>query len=278
MTDPTIDRLRRALHSGGHDVDPGPQGLDRIHAGINRRRRRRIIAPMAGVALATAVVTAVAVRPEHSHTTITTPPPQSSVPAATTPPPPSSTPPPPTTGTTPGSSIPPSTGPPNSVPSSTTPSSTTLSRCHTTDLAARLQALPGSAGAGQRFVALVLTNRSARTCTVTGYVGLQLLGASGQPLPTTTARSGIAPPRSIPLPPGGAASTTLHYSVVPGPGDAPTSPCQPVPVALLVTPPDETTQLSVDLAAPPGLGDQGVCEVGHLDVDPLVPGTSGSRG
>src|SRR4051794_16258260 len=61
-------------------------------------------------------------------------------------------------------------------------SAATPSECTTAQLAAQLK--PGSPGAGQRYATVVLTNRSATTCTERGYGGLALLGAPGQGVPT----------------------------------------------------------------------------------------------
>lgn len=41
-----------------------------------------------------------------------------------------------------------------------------------------------SAGAGNRYADLVVTNTSGRTCTLHGYGGLQLIGADGKPAST----------------------------------------------------------------------------------------------
>lgn len=129
-------------------------------------------------------------------------------------------------------------------------------RCHTGGLIARLE--PGSPGAGQRYTELVLTNAGGQTCTVYGYGGLGLVDAADAPLPTQQVRDNPPAPGLVTLRPQQAARSQLHWSAVPGTGDAQNGPCQPTPAALQVIPPDETAPLSVPW-------DQGpVCERGTI--------------
>jgi hypothetical protein len=136
-------------------------------------------------------------------------------------------------------------------------------RCHTADLAASLQ--PGSPGAGQRFATLVLRNTSGRTCTVEGYGGIGLVAASGAPLPTHQDRV-LPAPGTVALRPGGSARSQLHWSAVPGAGDATSGDCQPTAAALQVIPPDETSPLSVAWTQGP------VCEGGTIQQQPYAAG------
>ena len=69
-------------------------------------------------------------------------------------------------------------GTPTPVP----PTTPRTDRCHTADLSAHLTTLDSSAGS--RYAAVVLKNRSASTCRVFGYGGVQLLDAAHRPLPT----------------------------------------------------------------------------------------------
>jgi hypothetical protein len=150
----------------------------------------------------------------------------------------------------------PSTGSPPAAQSPSPPSAA-VQRCTTDELSAGLT--PGSPGAGQRYATLVLTNTSDRTCSVFGYGGVGLVAADGSALPTHQVRVSEPPPATVVLRPGGTVDSQLHWSVVPGAGDASTGQCQPAAVTLRVIPPDETTALSV----PWNLG--AVCEAGTID-------------
>jgi hypothetical protein len=134
-------------------------------------------------------------------------------------------------------------------------------RCHTAALTASL--VEPSAGAGQRYVKISLTNRSTTTCVLLGYGGLQLLDAAGHPLATRLHR--VPPPaHSINLPPRASATSQLHWSAVPGAGEPVSGACEPTPQAANVTPPDETASLRV----PWTMG--AVCLHGSVDQQPYV--------
>jgi Protein of unknown function (DUF4232) len=120
------------------------------------------------------------------------------------------------------------------------------------------------AGAGQRYVTLVLTNAGG-TCQTVGYVGLQLLGPGGVAIPTDVARV-AGPVASVTLPPGGQASTPLHWAGIPLSDEAQTGPCEPMPAQVEVTPPNQTQFLTAAWSFDP------VCGHGHIDVQPLVAG------
>lgn len=137
-------------------------------------------------------------------------------------------------------------------------------RCHTAGLAVTVRDL--SPGAGQRYAALVLTNRSGADCTSYGYVGMQLLDANRRPVPTNLVRDRTPAPRSVLLLPGASAWTLLHWTVVPGAHESGRR-CEPTPAYAEVTPPDETTQL---VAA--WLGGS-VCQSGRIDTTALAAGT-----
>jgi hypothetical protein len=141
-------------------------------------------------------------------------------------------------------------------------------RCHTADLAATLRR--GSPGAGQRYATLVLRNRSAHRCTVFGYVGAQLVGVSGRPLPTRIVRDRTRVPRRVTLAPGRRATALLHWAAIPGPGEPQRAPCEPTPRAIRITPPDETTQLTLRWRF--GV----VCERGRIEVRPLRRADAGA--
>jgi Protein of unknown function (DUF4232) len=136
-------------------------------------------------------------------------------------------------------------------------------RCQTGDVSATLT--QGSPGAGQRYAALTLTNRSGHACQVYGYVGMLLLDAGGQPLPTSVGRTPPSPSPVV-VQPGGHVSAQLHWTVVPAPDEAQAGLCEPAPATALVTPPDETTQLAVPWTMDP------VCQHGRIEVTPLAMG------
>lgn len=139
-------------------------------------------------------------------------------------------------------------------------------RCHTQDLAAIFTQVEGAAG--NVYLKARLTNTALFTCSVYGYGGLKLVGADpGQPdVPPTNLLRNLAPgPALVVLAPGQAVDKQLHYTQVPSPGDNQNGPCQAQPVRALVTPPDETTSLSVDWPAGP------VCNRGTIDASAYFP-------
>jgi len=154
---------------------------------------------------------------------------------------------------------------PGLVPSPPAVTPTATPRCHTSDLTASLR--PLDSGAGQRYAALTLTNRSGHVCQVYGYVGMLLLNGSSMPLPTDVVRNANPGPQIVSLAPSQSAFTLLHWTVVAGPGESQTAQCEPQPVYVEITPPDETTQLVV------GWNMQFVCLHGRIDVNGLAPGS-----
>lgn len=142
-----------------------------------------------------------------------------------------------------------------------------LARCHTDQLHPRLTGL--DPGAGNRYAALVLTNDSDRTCRTYGWVGLQLAAPGDRPLATRVIREGKA--RGIVLKPGHSGWARLHWSAVPGAGEPDGGPCRTTATALLVIPPDETTQLHATWRYGPA------CDGGKIRTTPLAPGTGPTR-
>jgi hypothetical protein len=163
------------------------------------------------------------------------------------------------------SSASPATGGSSGAPTSahpaptTVPSGTSPSRCHTSELTGSLA--PDGAAAGQRYATLILRNTGGRSCTVHGFGGLGLAGADGRALPTNQVRSG-GPAATVPLAPGGAVRSELHWSTVNGPGEPSSGPCQPPPATVRVIPPDETDALSVAWNLGP------VCSAGTIEQHP----------
>ncbi len=145
------------------------------------------------------------------------------------------------------------------------PAPTATPRCHTGDLAATIRAL--NSGAGQRYAALVLTNASGHPCQVYGYVGMLLLDGNRQSLPTDVVRNASPAPQVLTLMAGQAVFSQLHWTVVPGTGEAQTAQCEPQPASVEITPPDETTQLVVPWNM------DAVCLHGRIDVTAAAPGS-----
>ncbi|MGW7256724.1 DUF4232 domain-containing protein [Streptomyces sp. NPDC054834] len=116
-------------------------------------------------------------------------------------------------------------------------------RCHTSELSAAVGR--NNPGAGQENFPIVLTNKSARTCTLRGYPGSAFVNASGTQLgPDPRRSSGKAV--TVTLKPGGSAWAGLTFSNPEISGAKTAS-----PAALLVTPPDERDQLKVKWTAGP---------------------------
>jgi hypothetical protein len=152
---------------------------------------------------------------------------------------------------------------PSTSASSTSASATpirTVDRCHTSDLTGHVEG--NGAGAGQRYAVLGLTNKTATTCAVYGYPGLQLVDAQGSPMPTKARRDEPVVPTLVLVKPGQTVWALLHWTVVPA-EDEVADHCAPDPAALRVIPPDETTQLSMAFNHGP------VCQHGDLSVGPF---------
>ncbi|MEV3919930.1 DUF4232 domain-containing protein [Actinomadura coerulea] len=116
------------------------------------------------------------------------------------------------------------------------------------------------AGAGNRYVALTLTNKSGKHCRTGGWSGLQLTGAAGR-IPTTVFREGTA--RTIVVPDGGHAYERLHWAAVPA-DDETGSTCEPVATALRVIPPNQTAAVDARWEYGP------VCRHGEIRLTPLA--------
>jgi hypothetical protein len=118
---------------------------------------------------------------------------------------------------------------------------------------------PMDSEAGDRYVTLVLRNKSQQVCSLWGFGSVELLSNTKESLPTNVQRNLAPAPALIELKPGAEAGKILHWSVV-ATGDEPdTGPCQPPASALRVKPPDETG--TIDVAFEFG----SVCDQGRLD-------------
>ncbi|MFC0042558.1 DUF4232 domain-containing protein [Actinomadura rayongensis] len=155
----------------------------------------------------------------------------------------------------------PTTTAPNGGPTSRPVAQPGLSRCHTSMLSASLAAT--DAAAGHRYAYLTLTNRSGTRCRLYGYVGMQLLTASGAPLTTNVERLGQPAPATVTLAPGTSVRTRVGWTVVPTGSEPVDGPCAPTPARVQVTPPDELDHLTIPWT-------QGmVCGLGRLAVTPV---------
>lgn len=132
----------------------------------------------------------------------------------------------------------------------------------TTSLSVHVRGL--SPGAGQRYAAVVLTNKTDSAVRTEGYVGLQLRNARGEAVPTKVVRDPGRTPQ-LTLKPGQSVYTLLHWTVVPADGE-PTK-AERNPTRLEVTPPDAHRHLTTAWT----LGE--VLQHGRIDVTPLAKGT-----
>lgn len=135
--------------------------------------------------------------------------------------------------------------------------------CHTAGL--ELTRDEPSAGAGNVYVQAHFTNRTAVSCTLYGFAGVQLLDGAGNPLPTQVEWGGFAvanepTPALVPLAPSGSATLLLHW------GQVPVGAERDCPVAQRVNliPPGEYAPLTLVLQVR-------ACGGGHIDVGPVHP-------
>lgn len=129
--------------------------------------------------------------------------------------------------------------------------------CTTADLSAKLgtkkqipvdvQGQLGAAGTHYQ-ISLVWTNTSASTCTMLGFGGVDMDGtknAAGGPT-YSLPRTGDAP-TTVKLAPGASAHTTISY--IDPTGSAPSGTATWTPTSLSVTPPNQTTHITVPWTA-----------------------------
>jgi hypothetical protein len=158
------------------------------------------------------------------------------------------------------------------VGTNTTATTTTASTSAgpTTCQASQLRAsrVASSAAAGHIAVTYGLTNASAATCTLFGYPGLQMLDASGRPIPTQVSHGGsftfpVETPMLVTMSAGAQASFFLGYADVPSGNE---TSC-PQSARLDITPPGSTGTVQLaDQIAP--------CGRGSVTVSPVHAGTA----
>ncbi len=150
---------------------------------------------------------------------------------------------------------------PTSSSASTTSTAAGPVRCATTALSGSVVGSSGAAGTIETTVALKSTASSP--CTLGGYPGMQMLSASGSPLPTTVVRKGsysftAMAATTVTVGPGQAAYFNIGYSDVPV-GSETTCPTS---ASVQVTPPNATDHLVMTAALAP-------CGGGTLVVSPV---------
>jgi Protein of unknown function (DUF4232)/Ricin-type beta-trefoil lectin domain len=193
--------------------------------------RRRWPPPLRGLALVSAICSALLASACSAHTPSGQPAPaRSPTPAAhgTTP---SAE---PMAAPQPGTAAPPAA--PGS-PGSPVVTHSRLPRCRTGQLSAVFAGL--NAGMGSRGMTLILTNRSARTCSLYGYPGLGFLTSGGFPMPTHVTRVNVAHGR-VTLRPGGNAQAQLTWHAGIGSAGA-----VEYPRMVQITPPDAYGHLTL---------------------------------
>lgn len=129
-----------------------------------------------------------------------------------------------------------------------------IGRCHTSMVVPSIKY--GDPAAGNRYAKLILTNVSDESCRIYGYGGFQLLKSDYHYRETHVARDPSVGPRLITLKPGQQASSTIHWGVVPTGIE---TNCAPDPAYIMVTPPDETTNITIPWKGGP------VCNYGTFD-------------
>ncbi len=231
-----------------------PPGALAARRAAEARRGRRILAA-AGLAAVATLATAVGAyaltgRPDRPTLTTGTPGPSAVASAPVGPPSGSAS------AAPPASPTPSESGSPLGPPAGGNPPA--VDRCHTDGLSARFAGGSGFAGGGSRN--LVLTNISGHVCRLYGNPGMLLLDAQGNALPTTVHWVGTRV--LVTLQPGQSGYADVTTWVNPGPTDT-GAPCDPPAAAVLVTPPDETTQLTIT-------GSWRVCQHGYIEVGPMV--------
>jgi len=149
----------------------------------------------------------------------------------------------------------------------TTTTQTASTPCAAGALQATFEGVEGSAGAGQISYDLKLTNTSSTPCFVSGIPQGQLLGTTGNALPTTISlEPGQGGGSKVTLQHNGSATAEARFSPdVPGQGDS-QSPgqCQPTSTVLRITAPGGGT---VDAPVQPPTS---VCERGSLHFRPFT--------
>ncbi|GAA2405123.1 hypothetical protein GCM10010191_11120 [Actinomadura vinacea] len=126
-------------------------------------------------------------------------------------------------------------------------------------------AVSTEAGAGHRYGQVKLRNTSDNSCTLNGYVGLQLRDSNGRPLPTRVEHKQGTTPRPVELEPFETVAAELEWGVVPT-GDEQGGQCQSAPASVDVGIPGHSRPQTV--GSKWDLGP--VCDQGTITVSPLA--------
>ena len=142
----------------------------------------------------------------------------------------------------------------------------TPSACTSEQLTPAVSSAHGGMGHVQEIV--TLRNRSSAACRVEGYPKVQLLAASGRPLPTRVVHGQASTfpdtaVRPVELRPGDSASFDIGFDRIPGSTGA----ACPMAQQIVITPPAQTHALPLD-------GQLDPCG-GVLHVSPVVAGAAG---
>ena len=124
------------------------------------------------------------------------------------------------------------------TPATTTTAAPATAACSADKLSGTFDEVPGSAGAGQIVYELTVTNTGASACFVSGLPEVQLLGTTGNALPTSVspAQPGTGTAAKVSLRPGGSAAAGAQFSPdVNGTVDNAPGQCQPTATVLRVT-------------------------------------------
>ena len=153
----------------------------------------------------------------------------------------------------------------STVTVTTTPTTTSVkpasAACSGGRLSGAFAVVPGSAGAGHIVYRLTVKNVGSSACYVSGLPQVQLLGTTGNALPTSVspAQPGTGTAAKISLQPGDSATADAQFSPdVNGTGDSTSGQCQPAATVLRVTAPGGGT-LDAPIQPPTP-----VCERGSL--------------
>lgn len=138
-----------------------------------------------------------------------------------------------------------------------------VAQCHTSGLSITLEKT--GAAAGNYYSTFDLQNVSGSTCEMEGFPGMAMQAADGSRLPTNVLwKNGALAspgPTLVVLPAGGVAHFNIHWTDVPSGNE---TSC-PSATTLLVTPPNETTQLRIAVNMAP-------CANGTIDASPVRQG------
>lgn len=132
----------------------------------------------------------------------------------------------------------PSASPATTAPPASPATTASSARCRTADLRASIG--PNDPGAGQETFAVVLTNRSDRTCTVYGFPGIAFVDGAGEAVTPDPERTTGQEEPKVTLKPGASAWSALTFT-----NPEVTGVTTVTPAAVLVTPPDETAPIKV---------------------------------